>query len=83
MTKEQTDRKRAQHTEQAMRDKRDRETQERTPGPGEPRFRDGVDRGDLGDEGWEETNDVEAEPKGGFGKRPSVDVEQPSPKDRG
>ncbi|MGE0595852.1 MAG: hypothetical protein AB7P07_05785 [Hyphomonadaceae bacterium] len=43
-----------------MRDKRDRETQERTPGRGEPRFREGAKTEDLDRQGW---NEVEGHDK--------------------
>lgn len=54
------ERREAQHKEQKMRDKRDRETQERTPGRGEPRFREGAKTEDLDRQGW---NEVEGHDK--------------------
>lgn len=59
MSKAPTRAKQAQHAEQKMRDARDRETQHRTPGKGEPRFRDGADREGLGRDGWSEVGDAD------------------------
>lgn len=54
MQEQKPERRQAQHEEQEMRDQRDRATQERTPGPGEPRYRNGADTSDLGSAGWSE-----------------------------
>jgi hypothetical protein len=72
------DLKRKQEAERLMREKRDRETQQRTPGPGEPHYRNGADRRELGQEGWSEVEDGETPPRGGHSEKPVGDTDKPS-----
>lgn len=63
-----------QHAEQKMRDERDRKTQDRTPGPGEPRMREGADKSGLGAKGWSEVDGQETPPRGGAKDDATVDA---------